>query len=148
MIYLRERIKKQRHKISILLYNRNNQDTPCLSMLSVFGIIAMMGVVVNDSLIIIDLMNQRRKSGADLAQVVRDSATRRFRPIMLTTVTTFLGLMPMVLERSLQARFLIPMAISLAFGVIFSAMITLFIVPSLYMVIEDVKNLFVKQKIS
>jgi multidrug efflux pump subunit AcrB len=67
---------------------------------------------------------------------------------MLTTVTTFLGLMPMVLERSLQARFLIPMAISLAFGVIFSAMITLFIVPSLYMVIEDVKNLFVKQKIS
>jgi len=119
-----------------------------LSMLSVFGIIAMMGVVVNDSLIIIDLMNQRRKSGADLAQVVRDSATRRFRPIMLTTVTTSLALMPMVLERSLQARFLIPMAISLAFGVIFSAMITLFIVPSLYMVIEDVKNLFVKQKIS
>jgi multidrug efflux pump subunit AcrB len=119
-----------------------------LSMLSVFGIIAMMGVVVNDSLIIIDLMNRRRKNGADLAQVVQDSATRRFRPIMLTTVTTSLALMPMVLERSLQARFLIPMAISLAFGVIFSAMITLFIVPSLYMVIEDVKNLFVKQKIS
>jgi multidrug efflux pump subunit AcrB len=117
-------------------------------MLSVFGIIAMMGVVVNDSLIIIDLMNRRRKNGADLAQVVQDSATRRFRPIMLTTVTTSLALMPMVLERSLQARFLIPMAISLAFGVIFSAMITLFIVPSLYMVIEDVKNLFVKQKIS
>lgn len=113
-----------------------------LSILSLFGIVAMTGVVVNDSLILIDLINRERKSGVKLPQIIRDCATRRFRPIMLTTMTTFCGLIPMMLERSLQARFLIPMAISLAFGVLFATMITLFLVPSLYLILEDVKNLF------
>jgi multidrug efflux pump subunit AcrB len=110
-----------------------------LSILSLFGIVALSGVVVNDSLIMIDLINRERKSGIVLSQVIRDCATRRFRPIMLTTLTTFFGLFPMLLERSLQARFLIPMAISLAFGVMFATLITLFLVPSLYMILEDIK---------
>lgn len=111
-----------------------------LSILSLFGIVALAGVVVNDSLIMIDLINRERKSGMQLSLVIRDSATRRFRPIMLTTLTTFAGLAPMLVEKSLQARFLIPMAISLAFGVMFATLITLFLVPSLYMILEDAKN--------
>jgi len=111
-----------------------------LSILSLFGIVALSGVVVNDSLIMIDLINRERKSGIVLSQIIHDCATRRFRPIMLTTLTTFFGLVPMMLERSLQARFLIPMAISLAFGVMFATLITLFLVPSLYMILEDIKR--------
>jgi len=109
-------------------------------IMSMFGIVALSGVVVNDSLIMIDLINRERTSGIELHQVLRDCATRRFRPIMLTTLTTFFGLLPMITERSLQARFLIPMAISLAFGVMFATCITLVLVPSLYMVLEDVKG--------
>jgi len=111
-----------------------------LSILSMFGIVALAGVVVNDSLIMIDLINRERMEGVPLTQILRDCATRRFRPIMLTTLTTFLGLLPMITERSLQARFLIPMAISLAFGVIFATCITLLLVPSLYMILEDLKR--------
>jgi len=110
-----------------------------LSMLSLFGIVALAGVVVNDSLIMIDLINRERAAHIEIDQVIRDSATRRFRPIMLTTLTTFFGLVPMLLEKSLQARFLIPMAVSLAFGIVFATMITLILVPSLYMILEDVK---------
>ena len=112
-----------------------------LSILSLFGIVALCGVVVNDSLIMIDLINRERKSGIELGRVIRDSVTRRFRPIMLTTMTTFLGLLPMLLEKSLQAKFLIPMAISLAFGIVFATSITLLLVPSLYMILEDIKTL-------
>ena len=111
-----------------------------LSILSMFGIVALSGVVVNDSLIMIDLINRERQSGIELSRIIRNCATRRFRPIILTTLTTFFGLFPMLLERSLQARFLIPMAISLAFGVMFATLITLFLVPSLYMILEDIKN--------
>jgi multidrug efflux pump subunit AcrB len=111
-----------------------------LSILSLFGIVALAGVVVNDSLIMIDLINRERKSGIELSQVLRGCATRRFRPIMLTTLTTFCGLLPMIAERSLQARFLVPMAISLAFGVMFATCITLVLVPSLYMILEDFKR--------
>jgi multidrug efflux pump subunit AcrB len=111
-----------------------------LSMLSLFGIVALAGVVVNDSLIMIDLINRERAANIALHQVIRDSATRRFRPIMLTTLTTFFGLAPMLMEKSLQARFLIPMAVSLAFGIVFATMITLLLVPSLYMILEDVKG--------
>ncbi|MBN2183034.1 MAG: efflux RND transporter permease subunit [Sedimentisphaerales bacterium] len=110
-----------------------------LGILSLFGIVALSGVVVNDSLIMIDLINRERDSGIELKQVLRDCATRRFRPIMLTTLTTFCGLLPMIMEKSLQARFLIPMAISLAFGVMFATCITLVLVPSLYMILEDFK---------
>jgi len=113
-----------------------------LSILSMFGIVALSGVVVNDSLIMIDLINRERKAGIDLHQILQDCATRRFRPIMLTTLTTFCGLLPMIAEKSLQARFLVPMAISLAFGVMFATSITLLLVPSLYMILEDIKTRF------
>ena len=118
-----------------------------LSILSMFGIVALAGVVVNDSLIMIDLINRERAGGIELAQILRDCATRRFRPIMLTTLTTFCGLLPMITERSLQARFLVPMAISLAFGVMFATCITLVLVPSLYMILEDVKRLWSEIKL-
>lgn len=113
-----------------------------LSLLSIFGIVALMGIVVNDSLIMIDLINRERKNGIKIQDVLRDSATRRFRPIILTTMTTFLGLVPMILEKSLQAQFLIPMAISLGFGILFATSITLILVPTLYMILEDMHRLF------
>jgi len=113
-----------------------------LGLLSMLGIVALSGVVVNDSLILIDLINKERQVGVELVQTLKDCAIRRFRPIMLTTLTTFFGLAPMLLERSLQARFLIPMAISLAFGVMFATCITLLLVPSLYMILEDARRLF------
>ncbi len=112
-----------------------------LSMLSGFGVVALTGVVVNDSLIMVDLINRERREGIALTQVILDSGTRRFRPILLTTLTTFLGLTPMILERSLQARFLVPMAVSLGFGVMFATAITLVLVPALYRILEDLKGL-------
>ncbi|MBU0730941.1 MAG: efflux RND transporter permease subunit [Proteobacteria bacterium] len=113
-----------------------------LSMLSLFGIVALSGVVVNDSLLLIDRVNQSRRKGASLKEAVVEAGLRRFRPIMLTSFTTFFGLMPMILEKSVQAQFLIPMAISLGFGIMFATMITLLLIPSLYLVLEDVRNLF------
>ena len=91
-----------------------------LSVISMFGIVALSGVVVNDSLVLIDLANRkRREEGLSVHDAVLASATQRFRPILLTTLTTFLGLSPMILERAMQARFMIPMAISLGFGIPF-----------------------------
>ncbi len=112
-----------------------------LSLLSIFGMVALTGVVVNDSLIMVDLINRERARGISLNQAIRDSGTRRFRPIMLTTATTFLGLSPMILETSLQARFLIPMAISLGFGIVFATTITLILVPVLYKILDDIRTL-------
>jgi multidrug efflux pump subunit AcrB len=89
----------------------------------------------------IDLINRERAAGVPLDQAIRDSGTRRFRPILLTTLTTFLGLTPMILETSLQARFLIPMAVSLGFGVVFATAITLILIPTLYRILEDVRGL-------
>ena len=121
-----------------------------LSILSMFGIVALTGVVVNDSLILIDLVNRQRqhpeRCDLTIPQIICLSAQRRFRPIILTTLTTFFGLMPMILEKSLQARFLVPMAISLGFGVMFATTITLLIIPSLYMILEDVKAIFPRRK--
>ncbi len=119
-----------------------------LSMLSGFGVVALAGVVVNDSLIMVDQINRfRRDDGLPFEEAVRLSGIRRFRPILLTTLTTFFGLMPMILERSLQARFLVPMAISLGFGVLFATAITLILVPVLYLTVEDVSHL-VRQALS
>jgi multidrug efflux pump subunit AcrB len=113
-----------------------------LSILSIFGIVALSGVVVNDSLLLIDRINQnRREGGEDLQQAVMDAGQRRFRPILLTSLTTFFGLMPMILERSVQAQFLIPMAISLGFGILFATGITLILIPALYLALEDVRRL-------
>jgi multidrug efflux pump subunit AcrB len=113
-----------------------------LSILSFFGIVALAGVVVNDSLLLINTVNVKRREGADLQTALADAGTRRFRPILLTSLTTFFGLTPMILETSVQAQFLIPMAISLGFGILFATGITLLLVPSLYMMLEDVRGLF------
>ena len=112
-----------------------------LSMFSLIGVVALSGIVINDSLVMIDLINRMRASGSSVLEAVMQSGTRRFRAIMLTTLTTFLGLTPLLLEKSIQAKFLIPMAISVAFGVVFATLITLLIVPSLYMIIEDLRQI-------
>ena len=110
-----------------------------LSVVSMFGIVALSGVVVNDSLILIDFANRRvRERGMSIHDAVLNAASQRFRPILLTTVTTFGGLAPMMFERAVQARFMVPMAISLGYGILFATVITLVLVPCLYMVIEDV----------
>ena len=108
-----------------------------VSMMSFFGIIALAGVVVNDSLILVDFVNRERKLGVPLIQAVNDAAKKRFRAILLTSLTTFFGLIPIVLETSLQAQIVIPMAASLAFGILFATVITLFLIPSLYLVLDD-----------
>jgi len=115
-----------------------------LSVLSMFGVVALSGVVVNDSLILIDFANRKRLAGMAPIEAIHASGIHRFRPIILTTLTTFGGLAPMIFETSRQARFLIPMALSLGFGVVFATMITLVLVPSFYMTIEDVKRLLKK----
>jgi len=118
-----------------------------LSILSMFGIVALSGVVVNDSLIMIDFANRRRKEGGvSHHDAIHSAAIQRFRPILLTTLTTFGGLAPMIFETSRQARFLIPMALSLGYGILFATFITLVLVPSLYMAIEDAKAL--KRKVA
>jgi multidrug efflux pump subunit AcrB len=109
-----------------------------LSMMSFMGIVALSGVVVNDSLILIDYANQmRRESDVSAFEAIHQAGIRRFRPIMLTTLTTFGGLAPMIFETSRQARFMIPMAISLGYGILFSTMVTLVLVPCLYMMLND-----------
>jgi len=110
-----------------------------LTILSGFGVVALTGVVVNDSLIMVDFINRAYRSGIPLDRAVREAGMARFRPILLTSLTTFAGLTPLLLERSLQAQFLIPMAVSLAFGVMFATAITLVLVPVLYVIYEDVK---------
>ncbi len=117
-----------------------------VSFVSMLGIVALSGVVVNDSLVLVDYMNiQRKKEGLPMKKAVITAARRRFRPIMLTSVTTFLGLMPMILERSLQARFLVPMAISLGFGIIFATAITLIIVPCGALIMDDIRKIGKKE---
>jgi multidrug efflux pump subunit AcrB len=108
-----------------------------LTILSMFGLVALTGIVVNDSLVMVDFINRERASGQPLYTAIREAGVARFRPILLTSLTTFAGLSPLILERSLQAQFLIPMAISLGFGVIFATFITLILVPVNYAILED-----------
>ena len=108
-----------------------------LSILSIFGIVALAGVVVNDSLILVDFVNRQRRAGVPLRESILKAGSARFRPIFLTSVTTFAGLTPLLLETSLQAQFLIPMAVSLAFGVVFASPVILLLVPCTYMILED-----------
>ncbi len=110
-----------------------------LSMVSGFGIIALSGIVVNDSLVLVDSVNRFRAEGMDLFEAVVAGSARRLRPILLTSLTTFIGLAPMILEQSSAARFLVPMAISLGFGALFVTVISLIVVPALYMILEDLK---------
>lgn len=111
-----------------------------LSIISMFGVVALAGVVVNDSLVLIDMANKKYKSGSDGLSAIHYAGVRRIRPILLTSLTTFGGLAPMIFETSRQARFLIPMAISLGYGILFATVIALLVVPSLYMVVEDMKR--------
>lgn len=110
-----------------------------LSLLSFIGMIAMAGVVVNDSLVLVERINSLRTEGMSLFEAVKVGGMQRFRAIILTSVTTFVGLVPILHETSLQAQFLIPMATSLAFGVAFATFITLFLVPCVYLMLEDFK---------
>jgi multidrug efflux pump subunit AcrB len=118
-----------------------------ISMFSLFGLIALAGVVVNDSIILIDFINKARQAGASAYESVITSGKERFRPIILTSLTTAAGLMPIMLESSMQAQFVIPMAISLSFGIIFATVITLFLIPSLYMLQEDFGQLMTDAKL-
>lgn len=113
-----------------------------LSLISLMGVIALSGVVVNDSLIMVDYANRKRRDDHSAFEAIHDAGIRRFRPILLTTLTTFGGLTPLILETSRQAYYIIPMAISLGFGILFATSIILVIVPCLYMMLEDVNSIF------
>jgi multidrug efflux pump subunit AcrB len=113
-----------------------------LTLLSLMGMLALTGVVVNDSLVLVDYINQRRQKTQDLFEAVLNAGAARFRPVILTSLTTFVGLMPLLFEQSTQAQFLIPMAISLGFGILFATVITLIMVPVNYMLLEGVVSFF------
>ncbi len=132
-----------------------------VTMMSMFGLVALTGVVVNDSLVMVDFINRARKVHAEVGRrvrraggqpdglafestglqlAIREAGSNRFRPILLTSLTTFFGLAPLMLERSMQAAFLVPMAVSLAFGVLFATFITLILVPTAYLILDDVQR--------
>ena len=115
-----------------------------LSIMSMCGIVALSGVVVNDSLVLVDYVNRHRIRGRSVIEAAWGAGVARFRPILLTSLTTFAGLTPMLLETDLQAKFLIPMAISLGFGILFATTITLLLVPCVYLILEDLKRALFK----
>jgi multidrug efflux pump subunit AcrB len=112
------------------------------TIVSIFGIVALSGIVVNDSLILIDFINRAVRSGMDVDKAVIESGRARFRPVLLTSVTTIAGLFPLLLERSFQAQFLVPMAVSLCFGLLVATVLTLLYVPALYLIVNDITHLF------
>jgi len=113
-----------------------------LSFISVFGMVALTGVVVNDSVVLIDYYNKRRREeDLNYVEAVILAVRRRFRPILLTTMTTSLALLPMLIENSLQARFLLPMAVSLAFGLLFASIVLLFLLPIMIGIESDLRLL-------
>lgn len=111
-----------------------------ITLISLLGMLALTGIVVNDSLVLVDFVNKRFRQTQDLMLSVTTAAAARFRPVILTSLTTFIGLMPLLFEKSTQAQFLIPMAVSLGFGILFATVITLFLVPVNYVIIEDLKK--------
>ena len=119
-----------------------------LSIMSYMGMLALSGVVINDSLVLVDYVNKRRADGQSIFDAVRNAGVARFRAILLTSLTTFFGLMPLIFEKSTQAQFLIPMAVSLGFGILFATMVTLVLIPANYMILEDLKALFSREKSS
>lgn len=108
-----------------------------LTLWSFVGMVAVSGVVVNDNLVLMDFINQQRKNGSAVFNAVCAAGKKRFRPILLTSLTTFAGLTPLILETSIQAQFLIPMAVSLAFGVLFATFISLLLVPASYLLLDE-----------
>lgn len=121
-----------------------------LSMMSTFGLIAAAGVVVNDSLVMTDYVNHVRAGGVAIKEAVIEAGCARFRAITLTSITTFVGVLPIMFETSLQARFVIPMAVALGFAVLFATLLTLVLVPCLYLMLDDIKGIFrwIKQKLT
>jgi len=117
-----------------------------ISAMSISGMIALAGIVVNDSLVLVDYINRQRREGIDALTAVRTAGGARFRAIVLTSFTTFAGLMPLLALKSTQAQFLIPMAISLGYGILFATCITLLLVPINYLILEDIKNLYAEDK--
>jgi multidrug efflux pump subunit AcrB len=114
-------------------------DMP-FSIMSAFGLLALAGVVVNDSLVMVHYINLKRTEGLPMLEAVRNAGGARFRPIILTSLTTFGGILPTMFEKSTQAQFVIPMGISLAWGVLFATFITLILVPICYLILEDTKS--------
>jgi multidrug efflux pump subunit AcrB len=117
-----------------------------LSLMSYMGMLALCGVVVNDSLVLVDWVNRQRRQGVALLDAVRTSGVARFRAVILTSLTTFFGLLPLIFETSTQAQFLIPMAVSLGFGILFATAVTLILIPVNYLVLEDLRKLFGRGK--
>jgi len=113
-----------------------------LTLLSLMGMLALSGVVVNDSLVLVDYINRHNKGTQQMLDAISNAGAARFRPVLLTSLTTFAGLMPLIFEKSTQAQFLIPMAVSMGFGILFATAITLILVPVNYMILEDIKNIF------
>ncbi|MCP3898659.1 MAG: efflux RND transporter permease subunit, partial [Desulfobacteraceae bacterium] len=113
-----------------------------ITIISFFGIVALSGIVVNDSLILIDFINSKIRQGEDIETAVMESGKNRFRPVLLTSVTTIAGLFPLLLETSFQAQFLIPMAISICFGLLVATILTLVYIPALYLIVKDITGLF------
>ena len=114
-----------------------------ISLMSTFGLIAAAGVVINDSLVMTDFVNQMRAQGASIKEAVTKAGCARFRAITLTSITTFVGVLPIMFETSLQARFVIPMAVALGFSVLFATLVTLVLVPCMYLILQDLGNGFV-----
>ncbi|MCU4675799.1 efflux RND transporter permease subunit [Catenovulum sp. 2E275] len=111
-----------------------------LTIMSIWGLLALLGVVVNDSLVLVDYIGKKRDEGMSVKDAVLTAGAARFRPVMLTSLTTFIGLMPLLFEKSTQAQFLIPMAVSLGFGIIFATFVTLLLVPVNYLMAYQVRN--------
>ncbi|KZN44848.1 efflux RND transporter permease subunit [Pseudoalteromonas luteoviolacea] len=109
-----------------------------LTIMSLLGMLALIGVVVNDSLVLVDYINKQRSRGKEVMEAVLTAGAARFRPVMLTSITTFFGLMPLLFEQETQAQFLIPMAVSLGFGIVFATFITLILVPVNYLISDRV----------
>ncbi len=112
-----------------------------LSFISIFGIVALAGVAVNASVVLVDLYNRRREEGMEPVEAAAAAAARRFRPIVLTTLTTALGLAPLLFETSPQAQFLIPMGVSLGFGILISGFMVIFVTPAVAVILEDIRHL-------
>ncbi len=118
-----------------------------LSVISLMGMLALIGVVVNDSLVLVDYVNRKRREGMKLTPAITTAGVVRFRPVLLTSLTTFAGLTPLILEKTTQAQFLIPMAVSLGFGVLFATFVTLFLIPVNYRILEDLRALAARTRL-
>jgi multidrug efflux pump subunit AcrB len=115
-----------------------------MGLTSLFGVVGLAGIIVNGSLVLIDFINEERAHGKPPAQAIRDACKGRFRPILLTAVTTFLGIFPLIIEKSIQAQFLIPLAVSIGFGVLLGTMIQMLLTPALAMAAEDLRSRFAR----